>query len=143
MNKLSKIINDLNNLIDDNIEKLLFPTINGNSVRIKNIIVRPSKKHGFVLVDTVSNKTIKTTFSKSAAIASAIAQQKNQSTKMIDYYDQVLEKNVNDCFFYENILKNSNEEERISSTLVRFEDSKHKIYWAKSSLDEFILNDIR
>jgi hypothetical protein len=141
MKNLDQAVKDLEDIISKNINKYKFPEINGNSIRIGKLLIRCSKKSGFVIVDTTHNKTIETTYSKSGAIAFALAFQKKKNYKSILYYDSIIEKNVNDSHFYSHVIEKTDEIDRREALLNRFEESKNKINWAKNALDDCILED--
>lgn len=143
MKSLDLALKDLEKIVNLNIDKYRFPEIKGESIRISNILIRKSKKNGYVLVDMSENKTIETAYSKSGAIAIALAYLKNKNYKKLSYYDSLIEKHSNDSYFYSYIISITKEEMRKKAILNRFEESKHKICWAKDSLDYCILEDIR
>jgi hypothetical protein len=143
MKKINEAVKDLEEIVSKNVDKYKFPEIKRNSIRIGRTLIRAKKDHGYVIVDIEKNKTIEVTYSKSGAIAFALAYQKKKNIKHILYYDSVIEKNANDSQFYSYIIQNSKDETKVESTLTRFEESRYKISWAKSALDDYILKDIR
>lgn len=142
MKKIDHIVKDLDNIITKNIDRYKFPEVKGNSIRISYILIRSSKKYNYVIVDTKTNRTIDTTYSKSGAIAIALSVLKNKNYSKISKYDSIIEKHDNDRLFYSNIIKNTPEEIKKEIMIIRFDEAKNKIYWAKSVLDNHILNDI-
>lgn len=143
MTNLNQAVRDLENIVSKNIVKYRFPEIKGNTIRIGEILIRPSKNHGYVLINTAQNKTVEVTYSKSGAIAVALAHSKKKNYRTILYYDSIIEKNTNDSEFYVNSISNTDEEFRKQALINRFEDAGYKIIWAKDALDEYILKDIR
>lgn len=143
MTNFNKALHDLEKIVSKNIAKYQFPEINGNTIRIGQILIRPSKSHGYVLINTAQNKTVEVTYSKSGAIAVALAHSKKKNYRTIMYYDSIIEKNTNDSEFYFNSISNTDEEFRKQSLINRAEDAGHKINWAKDALDQYILKDIR
>jgi hypothetical protein len=141
MKNLDQAVIELEEIITNNIVKYRFPEIKGNSIKIGTLLIRQSKKSGFVIIDTKNNKTIETTYSKIGAIAFSLAVLKKKSCKNILFYDSVIEKNANDSQFYYSVIKNTNEVDRKETLLNRFEESKNKINWARSALDDYILDD--
>ena len=143
MKSLNQAVKDLEYIVTKNIDRYRFPEIKGNSIRISHLLIRSSKKHGFIIVDVKNNKTVETAYSKSGAIAIALACLKNQNYKTLIYYDSVIEKNTNDSEFYSYAIDKTTETSRKEALLNRFEDSTNKVYWARNALDECILKDFR
>lgn len=143
MTNFNKAVHDLEKIVTKNVSKYQFPEIKGNTIRIGQILIRPSKNYGYVLINTEQNKTVEVTYSKSGAIAVALAHSKKKNYRTILYYDSIIEKNTNDSEFYFNSINNTDEEFRKQSLINRFEDAGYKITWAKDALDQYILNDIR
>jgi hypothetical protein len=141
MKNLDQAVKELEDIIAKNVNKYKFPEINGKSIRIGELIIRHNKKSRFVIVDIKNNKTIETTYSKSGAIAFSLAFLKKKNYKNILFYDSVIEKHVNDSHFYSNVIKKTEEVSRKEALLNRFEESRNKIDWAKSALDDCILED--
>ena len=65
-----KVLKDLQEIIEANIDPTLFPYRKGNSIRIGSIVVRESKS-GHLVYCAKANKQIARTFSKTAAVAIA------------------------------------------------------------------------
>jgi hypothetical protein len=143
MKNLDQIIEELEILVTKNLDKYKFPEINGKNIRIGKILIRPSKKYGYVIFDVEQNKSLETVYSKSAAIAYALSYQKKRNSRNILFYDSIIKKNTDDSQFYYHIMSNTDEQARRETMLNRLEESKHKIDWAKNALDEYIMNDIR
>lgn len=143
MKNLEQAITELESIIEVKIKDYLIPETKGNSIRIDKVVIRPSKNHGFVLVDTKNNKTITTTFSKVGALAVAKAYAKSKPWKTLLHYDKVIEKNYNDSTFYKNIIDNTDSEPRRQAMESLLEITTDKIDNAKRVLDGFILSDIR
>jgi phage-related tail protein len=143
MKNLEQAITELESIIEVKIKDYLIPETKGNSIKIDKVVIRPSKNHGFVLVDTKNNKTITTTFSKVGALAVAKAYAKSKPWKTLLHYDKVIEKNYNDSTFYKNIIDNTDSEPRRQAMESLLEITTDKIDNAKRVLDGFILSDIR
>jgi phage-related tail protein len=143
MKNLEQAITELESIIEVKIKDYLIPETKGNSIKIDKVVIRPSKNHGFVLVDTKNNKTITTTFSKVGALAVAKAYAKSKPWKTLLHYDKVIEKNYNDSTFYKNIIDNTDSKPRRQAMESLLEITTDKIDNAKRVLDGFILSDIR
>ena len=87
----ARVLKDLKNFIEENIDPSMFPYCKGNSIRIGST-PRHNKK-GYHIYDMRSKKHIETTFSKTAAVAIAknLAKGQNVVTEVIDP-DHVIEK---------------------------------------------------
>jgi hypothetical protein len=59
------------------------------------------------------------------------------------YYDSIIEKNTNDSEFYFHAINKTTEPFRKEALMNRYDDSKTKIHWATTALDECILKDFR
>jgi hypothetical protein len=143
MKSLNQIVNELEEIVSKNIDKHKFPEIKGNMIKIGHLLIRNSKQYGYVIVNTKTNKTVETSYSKRAAIAIALSYLKNKNYKEVLYFDSIIEKNSNDSLFYFYNIKNSDQDFKKQSLLNRFEESKNKIEWARQALDDYILGDIR
>ena len=143
MKSLNQIVNELEEIVSKNIYKHKFPEIKGNMIKIGHLLIRNSKQYGYVIVNTKTNKTVETSYSKRAAIAIALSYLKNKNYKEVLYFDSIIEKNSNDSLFYFYNIKNSDQDFKKQSLLNRFEESKNKIEWARQALDDYILGDIR
>lgn len=143
MKNLEQAVSELETLIEFKIKDYLIPEQKGNTIRIDNIVIRPSKTNGYVLIDTKNNKTITTTFSKVGAVAVAKAYAKAKPWRTLIHYDRVIEKNYNDSQFYNHIIENTHNEPRRVAMESLLEISTDKIDSAKRVLDGFILSDIR
>lgn len=141
MKNLNDTIDDLQNIFNKKIPDLAIPYVNGNIIRIKHMLIRPSKIHGYVIIDTDQNKTVATTFSKIAAIATVKAYIKGISYKKFIIFDGIIEKNYNDGQFYRYNINKTNNIHKKYALKSRFEISQQKIDVAKRALDDFILDN--
>jgi hypothetical protein len=143
MKTIESVISDLQQIIDQNLTQYAIPYRRGNTIRIENVVIRASKKHGYVVFDTRTNKPITNTFSKTGAVAVAQAFLKNQSYATLKEYDTTLEKHFNDAYFYSHILDGNSDESRKDAIQIRLAESKHQIDHTKELLDDYVLKDIR
>ena len=132
-----KLVKDLENIIESGLNSVVLPYTKGNSIRIKNVIVRKSS-HGYLIFDSETNKSLAKTFCKTSAVAIAknYAEGKNIIARAMQY-DKIIEKNYNDAIFYRNILKNPSNP-MAESRIARLEIAMYKTRFAKDHLDEFI-----
>ena len=97
-----KVLKDLQEIIEANIDPTLFPYQKGNSLRIGSIVIRESKK-GHLVYCAKANKQIARTFSKTAAVAIARGGNVNKILRP----DNEIMKHFNDCLFYKHTMNNS------------------------------------
>ena len=71
MKQINQALTELGSIIENNIKNYMIPHQEGKTIRISNVVIRPSKRYGYIVVDITLNKTVATTFSKIAAIAVA------------------------------------------------------------------------
>ena len=142
MKTLDQAVLDLEQLISRNIGRYNIPEVRQNGLRISHILIRPSRSSGYVIVDTESNKTISTTYSKIGAIAIALAYLKRQNFKTLSHYDRVINKNTQDAHFYSHVISKTSDEERKQIMSIRFDEAANRIHWARNLLDEFILDEL-
>ena len=107
------------------------------------MIVRNSKRFGYVIIDSSTNKSIDQAYSKYGAVALANAHLKNLSVKAVKRYDEIIEKNANDSYFYVNSLSKTEDEFKQLMLEARLDIAQSRINDAKYVLDKFILEHIR
>jgi len=64
------LLNDLEQIINDGLDRVNIPYQKGNSIRIGNTVIRKNKR-AYMVYNTAENTRIGETFSKTAAIALA------------------------------------------------------------------------
>ena len=118
-----KVLKELQEIVDGNLDLTMFPYAKGNSIRIGKIIIR-SSKNGFLVYDCESNLQVARTFCKTAAVAVA----RNLAKKKgIDSINIVLDLD-NTIDFKRNISK------------TRYEIAKDRTNQARQSLDHIIFS---
>jgi len=143
MKNLDQAVKDLEKIVSFNIQKYVIPEAKGNSIKIGDVVIRKSNKHGFVVIDTRTNKSITTTHSKNGAVAIALAYRKNKDFKTLEVFDNIIGKNENDCTFYEHVIENNPDQTKKYALLNRLEVAAQRAEWARSCLDDYIMKDIR
>lgn len=134
----SNLVKNLENIINDGIEQAVLPYVKGNSIRIKQYIVRKSKA-GWLVYDSKTNSQVAKLFSKSSAVALAkgLAQGKDITVSVISA-DRIIQKHYTDCIFYKNTISKTSDTFKKELTQIRYEISKSKTENARRSLDEII-----
>ena len=128
-----KVLKDLQEIIEANIDPTLFPYQKGNSLRIGSIVIRESTK-GHLVYCAKANKQIARTFCKTAAVAIA----RGGDVRDILQLDNEIMKHFNDCIFYKHTIKNSKNETARFVAESRYEISSDKTQQLKDKLDYYI-----
>jgi hypothetical protein len=128
----------LEQFINESVSKLAIPSCRGNTVKIKNYLIRKTKT-GYIVVDTVNNNQVAhTSFKTSAiAIAKSLAEGKNIISQVL-YLDNMILKNYNDAVFYKNVIQKSKDLQVRESRRARLEIALDRTTFAKQSLEDFI-----
>lgn len=138
MKNLKDALHDLQDLVNYKIKEYDIPIQVGKSVRIKNLLIRPSKT-GYVLIDMPTNKSLLKTYTKIGAIAAAKLYLQNKPLNIAINYDYQIEKNLNDIVFYSNCLNKTTDNEKMNNLKIRKDLANEKIYIAKYNLNEQIV----
>lgn len=133
-----KIVEELEQLIDTGLKSHLFPYKKGNSIRVKNYVVRKNKQ-GYNVFDCENNKLItKTHFLTSAlAIAKNLAEDKNIISQVL-HYDVKMFKNYNDIQFYKDTIDKTNNFRVKETRKILLDIAIDNTISAKNSLNNFI-----
>ena len=137
---MKDIVKVLEDIINQNVNEIDFPYVKGNSIRIKNMVIRKSR-NGYLVYNTKENKQVAKTFCKSSAVA--IAKSMAKGFDVIDQdmiWDQIIEKNYIDSIFYKNTMKKTKDEFKKDIIEIRFEDAKYRTEYAKHNLDTIIFS---
>lgn len=133
-----QLINDLEAMVD-NIVPL--PIVKGNSIRIKHIIVRKTKRGYSVFNCKTKQHIADTVFKKSAiAIAKTASAGENYVDKIVNLDIKAL-KHYNDITVYQHTLKNNKQESMKMSRQARLSDSIVANNIVAQELENFIYND--
>lgn len=142
MKTLTEAIKDLKDIVDQNAVNYAIPTQHNDTVKIGDLIVRPSKKYGYIIIDTNKNTSVTTMYSRSGALAVALAYRKNKSLDQLKFYDRIIEKNSIDSEFYEHAIEQANQDTKKSIIRTRLEIAQSKIETANWFLNAYIMKDI-
>jgi hypothetical protein len=136
-----RIITDLEQLMEISLESMVLPYVKGNTIRIKNYVIRKNKNEEYIIFDCKTNEKIVSTFSKASALAIAknLAQGNNITEKVI-YYDNELKKHYNDACFYKHTMKVTKDETRKVIAETRLELALVRVGVARDFLDKFIFD---
>lgn len=132
------LVQDLENLINENLKKITLPYVKGNSIRIRHMIIRESKK-GFLVYDSYHNRQVARTYSKVAAVA--LAKTCAEGENYVDFIleqDKIIEKNYIDSIFYKNTISKTHNTMRRLAAEDRYDIARERVDAARKKLDKFI-----
>jgi len=131
----------LEEIIDNGLKDLAIPYVKKNSIRIKHLVIRHSKKAGWLIYDTKENKQVAQLYCKYGAIALAksIAERRPLTDKIINL-DRIIQKHVNDCLFYKHSMDKADNIIKYESIANRYDVSIAISQQAKDDLEKIILS---
>ena len=132
---------ELENLINNTIDKSFLPYVKGKSIRIGHVIVRETKVGFFLVFDTKENTEIAKMFCKTGAVAlakSIVSKQNDAEIKIIKSLDNVISKNFNDAIFYKHTIKVTKDDIKKQVAQMRYSVARDATQHAKDKLDTFI-----
>lgn len=137
----SKLLKDLEELLESEMLTNPLPVIKGNSIRIKNYIIRKTKI-GYAIYDcNLKQQITSTSFKKSAiAIAKTLSEGANCVDK-IAALDREALKHYNDILVYRNTIENCDRVEMKESRIARLSFSIDNSYSVAEQIENFIYND--
>lgn len=138
MNK-RKLLKDLEQIINDNLEYVTIPYKKGNSIRIGKMVIRQNK-YAYLVFDIEKKEKIAETFCKTAAIALAKKHNEGDTTCQNDIlrHDHTIEKWYNDSLFYKHTMNTTKDDLRYEIAETRYEIASSHTRQAKSALDRYI-----
>lgn len=132
------ILKDLEEIIDNGLEQVVLPYSRGNSIRLKNYIIRKSS-NGYLIYNCENNKQVTRTFFKTSAVAIVknLVEGKDITSKALKL-DRELLKHYNDAVFYKQTIKTTSDrivkEVRKARLGVTIDQSRY----IRQQLDKFI-----
>ena len=132
------LLSDLEEIVDKGLEDSSIPYAKGNSIRIKQYVIRKSKV-GYLIYDSCTNKQIHRTQFKSVAIAIAknLAERRNRIDSILDIENN-LAKHYNDAIFYKNTIKKTKCQATRLTRETRLQISLVEAQKMRDKLDTFI-----
>lgn len=133
-----KIVDDLESIVNAGLDKIDIPYQKGNSIRIRNFIIRKNKD-GYLVLNFETKEHIATTNFKTTAVAIVknLIKGKNIISSALEY-DRSLLKYYNDALFYKHFIKSNRNTLETYSRKVRLEDAIEKTKHIKNQLDNYI-----
>ena len=135
MNELS---NKLEQIIDENLDKIHIPYKKGNSIRIKNYVIRKKNENQYKIFNCKTGKPVHETFCQPSAIAWVNATLDGSGVHDVVRLDKLIQKHYIDCIFYRNTLRTATDATRKMSAEIRFDISRSKALQARHSLNDYI-----
>ena len=138
----SKLAKELDDIMEAGLQDIYFPYAKGNSIRLKNTVIRRTKQ-GYLVFDVKNSKRIAETFSKRGAIAYARCVSKNRKDQLetVLRLDQQVGKYYMDSLYAKNTIEKTSDPCRQGSALTLFDIAKDKTYDYTCQLDDFIFDD--
>ena len=130
----SKLLKDLKDIVDKGLSQNPLPIIKGNSIRIKQKIVR-KRKDGFIVYDIAKNQVIAKTNYMSSALA--LAKGSNVAHEILELDNKLL-KHTNDANFFAHTIKTTKDEGVRESRLIRYEIACEDAYRVQQKIHEYI-----
>jgi len=137
-NHLSK---ELLKLIDRNIDKVCIPVKNGSGIRMKHFIIRENG-YSHLIYDLRYNKQVATTFTKTAALATAkaLVDDREDDIDKITLLDREIQSKYNKCVQYKNTIANSDNPISIDNANIRYDISWDDVLNLRDRLDEYVFD---
>jgi|TARA_B100000925_G_scaffold59951_1_gene40141 hypothetical protein len=137
----ANLAKQLEEIIQTGLERVAIPYQKGNSIRIKNMVIR-GHKNGYRLFDITNNKHVTTTFTKTAAVAIAKLTAEDADFKMKDIIklDDKVAKHYMDALYAKNTIKMGGSAERIDTAEVRFEIATDNAWVALADIERYIFD---
>tara|TARA_X000001036_G_scaffold439839_1_gene492602 strand:+ start:4562 stop:4993 length:432 start_codon:yes stop_codon:yes gene_type:complete len=137
-----QLAKDLEEIVVHGLAQVPIPYQKGNSIRVKNIIIR-KHKNGYRIFDISNNKHIVTTFTKTAAlgIAKIVAERGNSNDiKDIIVLDNKVCKHYMDALFAKRTIEVSKDITRIESSEVKFDIATDKAWSSLAQIESYIFD---
>lgn len=136
------LVKELEAIVDKGLEDSLLPYKKGNSIRIRNIVIRHNDRKGYLIYNIETNSQVARTHFKSSAIAIAknLAAGNDRCVDKVLLLEGHLLKHYNDAIFYKNTMKKTNDEQvkeiRQNRLDIAIESSKS----IRKKIDQFIFS---
>ena len=135
------LVKELEVIVNKGLEDSLMPYQKGNSIRIKNMVIRYNERKGYLIYDTSTNTQVaKTQFKSSAlAIAKSLASGKNKRVvEDIMQLEHDLAKYYNDAIFYKNAIQKSKNADAREVREIRLEIAIQHSRSLRDKIDKYI-----
>ena len=140
MKNLSNTAAELEALVNKVLPQYKLPYKNGRNIVIGKMLVRPSKRHGYVIVNRETNSTMDVALTKAGAIALAKCYDEDCAIpSQLKKFDNDASKHLNDTVFYNNIMSNTTDISKKEIAETRLEVSMAEFERASDRLESYIM----
>jgi len=138
MNKY--ILKELEDIVNRGLADSFFPVVSKNCIRIKNMMVRKSKK-GYIVIDAKEGEQVAFTEFKSTALAIAKSKAKgvNNTQKLMEL-EQKMAKHYHDAMFFENTINNTTDDFVRETRRTRLDIALAESQKVRREIDYFIFS---
>jgi hypothetical protein len=133
---------ELEEIVVHGLAQVAIPYEKGNSIRIKNIVIR-KHRNGYRIFDISTNKHVVTTFTKAAALAIAkitVETGDNSSVRDIIRLDNTVSKHYMDALFAKRSIEVGKDIQRIESSEVKFDIATDKAWSSLAQIETYIFD---
>jgi len=133
---------ELEEIVVHGLAQVAIPYEKGNSIRIKNIVIR-KHRNGYRIFDISTNKHVVTTFTKAAALAIAKITAEtgdNSSVRDIIRLDNTVSKHYTDALFAKRSIEVGKDIQRIESSEVKFDIATDKAWSSLAQIETYIFD---
>jgi|TARA_B110000977_G_scaffold181049_1_gene241361 hypothetical protein len=133
---------ELEEIVVHGLAQVAIPYEKGNSIRIKNIVIR-KHRNGYRIFDISTNKHVVTTFTKAAALAIAKITAEtgdNSSVRDIIRLDNTVSKHYMDALFAKRSIEVGKDIQRIESSEVKFDIATDKAWSSLAQIETYIFD---
>ena len=137
-----QLAKELEEIVAHGLAQVPIPYEKGNSIRVKNIVIR-KHKNGYRIFDISTNKHIVTTFTKTAALAIAktVAEHRNRNNiKNITVLDDKVCKNYMDALFAKRAIESSQDIIRIEASETKFDIAMDRAWSSLALIESYIFD---
>ena len=131
----------LEEIIISGLERLPIPYEKGNSIRIKNLIIR-KHSNGYRIFNCKTNKFVANTFSKTAALAISkeLANNSNFNIAPLTKLDDQVSKHYNDALFAKRTMENADNGDRYMTAEIKYDIATQKAWAALADIERYIFD---
>ena len=137
-----QLAKELEEIVVSGLSQVPIPYEKGNSIRVKNIVIR-KHKNGYRIFDISTNKHIVTTFTKTAALAIAkIVGESGNSNDIRDIIalDNKVCKNYMDALFANRAIEVSKDIQRTEASEVKFDIATDRAWSSLAQIESYIFD---
>ena len=137
-----ELAKELEEIVVHGLSALPIPYEKGNSIRVKNIVIR-KHANGYRIFDISTNKHVVTTFTKTAALAIAkIVGESGNSNDIRDIIalDNKVCKNYMDALFAKRAIEVSKDIQRTEASEVKFDIATDRAWSSLAQIESYIFD---